>query len=84
MHFADLVCNVDFPLPDSMIYKMFSVSTKIMFTAEPPEGKEATAISKAAVSSVFSGKAGFKSFKGGATNVLKAVSECRYSAEKEY
>lgn len=73
-YLADLVCNVDFPLPDGMIYKMSSISTKIMFTAEPPEGKEATATSKAAVSSVLSGKAGLKSFKGGATNVLKAVS----------
>lgn len=73
MHLADLVCNVDFPLPDGMIYKMSSISTKIVFTAEPPEGKDATAMSEAAVSGVLSGRAGLKSFRGGATNVLKAV-----------
>jgi hypothetical protein len=72
-HLADLVCNVDFQLPDGMIYKMSSISTKIVFAAEPPEGKDATATSKTAVSGVLSGRAGLKSFRGGATNVLKAV-----------
>ncbi|GHJ86131.1 hypothetical protein NliqN6_2533 [Naganishia liquefaciens] len=82
-HFADLVCNVDFPLPDSMIYKMSSISTKITFAPEPPEGKEATATSKAAVSRVFSGKAGLKSFKGGATNVLKALFPRQSSGQRD-
>lgn len=72
-HLVNLVCNVDFPLPDGMIFKMSSLSIKIVFSTEPPEGKEATAMIKTALSSALGGRAGLKSFKAGAMNVLKAV-----------
>lgn len=72
-HLANLVCNVDFPLPDGLIFKMSSLSIKIVFSTEPPEGKEATAMIETALSGALGGRAGLKSFKAGAMNVLKAV-----------
>ncbi|KAJ9093623.1 hypothetical protein QFC20_007082 [Naganishia adeliensis] len=80
-HLANLVCNVDFPLPDGMIFKMSSLSIKIVFSTEPPEGKEATAMIKTALSSALGGRAGLKSFKAGAMNVMKALFP-RQSAEQ--
>jgi hypothetical protein len=49
------------------------LSVKIVFSTEPPEGKEATAMIKTAVSNALGGRAVLKGFKAGAMNVLKAV-----------
>lgn len=72
---TNLVLGVTFSLPDSMIFKMSSLSNQIVFSTELPEGKDATAMVKAGVNAI-GGRAGLKGLKAGAMGVLKAVGHC--------
>lgn len=71
-YLTNLVVNVAFSLPDSMVFKMSSLSIEIVFGTELPEGKDATTNITAGVN-VLGGRSGLKSFKAGAMGVLKAV-----------
>ncbi|KAJ9112608.1 hypothetical protein QFC19_000628 [Naganishia cerealis] len=79
-HLTNLVLNIAFSLPDSLVFKMSSLSIQIVFSTEPAEGKDVTSIIKEGVN-VLGGKAGLKSFKAGAMGVLKALFP-RQSAEQ--
>ncbi|KAJ9107636.1 hypothetical protein QFC21_001096 [Naganishia friedmannii] len=82
-HLTNLVLNVAFSLPDSMVFKMSSLSIEIVFSTELPEGKDATAVVTTGVN-VLGGRAGSKSFKAGAMGVLKALFPRQSSEQRDY